>query len=399
MNISDLAATERVPSPPQRVRARHHPLFGGLMVKEGLINQAQLDKVLALQQDSEPRPLLGQMLLDQKLITPHELNTVLAKYHRTHLLGDVLIETKAITPAQLERALAIQRRTHGALGDTLVQLGLITERSLKQALSIQLRVPLVDLDDRSIDPRMAAVISERYARHHRAIPIAETDGRIVLAMDDPTDVEVVTDIRSCTGRQIDVVVATADALERAFVRLYGEHGDAQAAHHPVAPAYEAASPEVTERTMRPAHLPEPGLSEPAGGATPQRKDGERSGPEVALEAIRARMEQIRHVARNRERWTDTIEAPPHERPERRAEIERLTGELEEARAALARTNLDLEAKTQALARLETTHAAVLQENAHLERALSDLRERHAALLQDRQFAIDRVSEALRQLGI
>src|SRR5262249_35884444 len=199
MNITEPTASTGVPVP--RGRLRHHPLFGGLLIREGLINQAQLDKALARQQETEPRPLLGQMLLDQKLVTPHELNAALAKYQRTHLLGDVLIETKAVTPAQLERALIIQRKTHSPLGDTLIQLGLITEGSLKHALSIQLRVPLVDLDDRSIDPSMNAVISERYARHHRVIPIGEVDGRIVLAMDDPTDVEEVADVPSCTGRE------------------------------------------------------------------------------------------------------------------------------------------------------------------------------------------------------
>ena len=82
MSISELTAAAGVPSPPQRVHARHHPLFGGLVVKEGLINQAQLDKVLALQQETEPRPLLGQMLLDQKLVTPYELNAVIGPGQR-----------------------------------------------------------------------------------------------------------------------------------------------------------------------------------------------------------------------------------------------------------------------------------------------------------------------------
>ena len=53
--------------------------------------------MLTLQQEMAPRPLLGQLLLDEKLVTSHELNTLLGKYQRMHLLGDVLVETKAIT--------------------------------------------------------------------------------------------------------------------------------------------------------------------------------------------------------------------------------------------------------------------------------------------------------------
>lgn len=397
MNVAELSATPGAPSAVQRVRPRHHPLLGGLLVKEGLINRAQLEKVLALQQEIEPRPLLGQILLDQKLITSHELNALLSKYQRKHLLGDVLIETNTITPAQLETALVTQRKTDGPLGDTLIQLGFITEQQLKQALSIQLRIAFVDLDDRSIDPSMTPVISERYARHHRAIPIAKIEDRIVLAMDDPTDVEVVAEVRSCTGHRIDVVTATADALERAFSRVYGERGDVRSVHPSRVEEDEAAGREAMEQMMPAAVSPEQDASAPDGGGTTHRRGGERARAGVAFDAIRARMDAIRQLARNWERWTDAVEALLRERLERRAEIERLAGELRESRTALARTSQELQAKAQVLTRLEMAHAAVLQEREALGRSLCELRERHDALLRDRQFAIDHVSAILRRL--
>ena len=282
MDITEPTATTEGPGPVPRVRSRHHPLFGGLLIKEGLINQAQLDRALARQQETEPRPLLGQIFLDQKLVTPHELNAVLAKYQRTHLLGDVLVETKAITPAELESALATQRKTHGPLGETLVQLGLITERALKHALSIQLRIPLVDLDDRSVDPDMAAVISERYARHHRVLPLVEVDGRVVLAMDDPTDVEVVAEIRACTGRRIDVVVVTVDALERAFSRLYGERGDGTSVRRSSTEADDTGTRPSMPETTRVLATAAPSLPTwtraPIGGTRSGRGPGVRSTP-------------------------------------------------------------------------------------------------------------------------
>ena len=52
-----------------------------------------------------------------------------------------------------------------------------------------------------------------------------------------------------------------------------------------------------------------------------------------------------------------------------------------------------------LARLEAAHAALLQDHGSLGSALADLRERHDALLRDRQFAIDHISQALQWLRI
>jgi septal ring factor EnvC (AmiA/AmiB activator) len=205
-------------------------------------------------------------------------------------------------------------------------------------------------------------------------------------MDDPTDVEVVAEMRSCTGRDIDVVVATADALDRALSRLYRGRGDETSARLSSTEAGDAS-----------ARLPLPATTQASvdsGDAIPP--DG-NPGPGSALDAIRARMDAIRQVVRSWDRWTDAADTLLHERTERRADIDRLTGELEQVRGALERTTQELDAKSQALARLESAHAALLRDHEEFRRALADLRERHDALLLDREFAIDRVSRALQRL--
>lgn len=379
MTTAELAATPGASSSIPRARSRHHALLGGLLIKEGLINQAQLDRVLTLQQEMAPRPLLGQLLLDEKLVTAHELNALLGKYQRMHLLGDVLVETKAITPAQLETALAAQRTTDASLGEILIQLRLITERQLKEALGIQLRVPFVDLDARVLDPGLASVVSERYARHHRALPIARQEDRVVVAMDDPTDVEVIAELRACTGQRIDVVAATAPALERAFARVYGDRRE-----EPPPPELGRAAAVVTA----------------AGAdqmAPPGRTAAPPAGAGATLDAIRARMDGIRQLARRWERGIDAVETLLRERAERRAEVERFAGELRESQGRLARTSEELRAKAESLERLEAAHAALCREHEARGLVLAGLQERHEALLRERDFAMDRINEALRRL--
>jgi hypothetical protein len=58
------------------------------------------------------------------------------------------------------------------------------------------------------------------------IPIAKTDDRIVVAMDDPTDSDVLTELRACTGPARRIVLATtSDVMARALGRLYGQPRD------------------------------------------------------------------------------------------------------------------------------------------------------------------------------
>jgi hypothetical protein len=396
MNLAERDAASRGGPGDRRVRSRHRPRLGGLLVKEGLINRVQLQKALTLQQALEPCPLLGQMLLAEKLITSHELGAVLGKYHRRDLLGDVLIEAKAVTPSQLEAALASRRKTDGLLGDTLIQLGFITERQLKQALSIQLGIQFVDLDSQPVDPGAAALISEHYARHHRVIPIARVDGRIVLAMDDPTDIDVVAEVRSCTGQPTDVVTATGDALERALSRCYGNRGDTRPpARTTRVVADEAAGRESAEPMTR-AVASEQVVNRPIGD-TPHGRGSEPTRSGVALDAIRARIDVLRHAARVWERRAGTVEALLRERVEQRAEIDRLARKLRESRTTLAEAHQELEAKIQAVTRLEQTRVTMLHDREALEHSLRELQARYDALMLDRDFVIDRVGAILERL--
>ena len=371
MNVAEIHASPTAPSG----RPRRHPFLGGLLVKDRLINEAQLERALALQEQAEPRPLLGQLLVDQKLLTPHELNVVLAKYQREHLLGDILVETNLVTSAQLDTALATQRRTGAALGVTLIELGYITERQLKQALSLQLRIAFVDLDRRSIDPGLAGLISERYARRNRVIPIAKTDDRVVVAMEDPTDGDVLTELRACTGLPVESVATTSDVMARALGRLYGQLRGADARE------VVGSATVATEPAPQPAPAAQPLDRVPAAG----RGD------------LRSPLEPLHERAAGWQRRMAAVETLLHTREERRGEVNRLLTELRESHAELTRARRALEAQASAAARLEQLHDALLRRNQALERSLAQLEERQAALLRDQALMLACVESALRPL--
>jgi len=402
---TELNVTPGITPSPHRLRPRRQLLLGGLLVKEGLINRFQLEKALTLQEGLERHQLLGRILVDQKLITPHELNLVLGKYHKECRLGDVLVETRVIIPDQLEIALAHHRETDRRLGEVLMQLGFITERQLKQALCIQLRIIFVDLDDWVIDPSLSSLISERYARHHRVMPIAKIDDRITLAMDDPTDLEVVAELRSSTGCRVDVVAVIHAAMERAFSRLYGERqGTAQErrdrelpAAHERLPGEDGAAAARVEPTMPGAAAHERDVSPNAREELGARdRKGEEPARPAPFGALRVGTDAVQQLARTWEGLIGTVEALLHERVEQRATFERLERELQESRSTHERVHRELEAKVQALTRLEIAYAALLEEKEAFGRALGELRERYEALRRDRQFTVDRLDAVVRR---
>jgi len=139
-------------------------------------------------------------------------------------LGQILLEQGLITNEQLERALVEHRSTARSLGRTLIDLGFIRERDLVMALAEQVGLDFVDLSEYQIDHLAASLLPEQLARRYRALPIGERDGKLLVAMSDPANVFALDDIRSITNRDVQPIVATASDVERAIAK-FGGMGD------------------------------------------------------------------------------------------------------------------------------------------------------------------------------
>lgn len=194
--------------------------IGELLVKERLITDAQLEAALETQRRLPTYAPLGQILLDMRLLTRKQLHTVLDKHGKRPQLGRVLIAARAITEDQLKTALVHQRRMSLRLGDALLKLGFVTDAALKQAICVQLNIAFLDLQQVAADPALAKLIKKSYAERHRVLPVARIGGSLTVAMDDPTDTEVLSTLEASTGCTINVVTATRAAFDQALARLY-----------------------------------------------------------------------------------------------------------------------------------------------------------------------------------
>jgi hypothetical protein len=86
-------------------------------------------------------------------------------------LGEILVEQKLLTKEELEAVLAIQRTEGGRLGDILVKQKLVSMEDLLSILSVQFNVPVYDLKKRDIKADALASISEEVARKNTVIPL------------------------------------------------------------------------------------------------------------------------------------------------------------------------------------------------------------------------------------
>jgi type IV pilus assembly protein PilB len=140
-------------------------------------------------------------------------------------LGDILVADGAISDEQLRSAMQVQQETGKMLGRVLVDEGLLSEPQLVKALAEQIGLPFIDLSEAMVDAAVIGRIPGQVCRSHRVLPIAIEENRLILAMSDPGNVVARDDIRTRTGMDIRIVVATSSDIDTAIDRFYRADSD------------------------------------------------------------------------------------------------------------------------------------------------------------------------------
>ena len=135
-------------------------------------------------------------------------------------LGDLLVQQKIISQEQLRTAVDEQKRTGLKLGRVLVHNGFATEEQIAPVLARQLNIPFVNLKQFIVDINIARKLPENLARRFRALVLEERTGKYLVGMEDPTDLFAFDEITRVLKRDIDLAVVTKTQLLQEIDRFY-----------------------------------------------------------------------------------------------------------------------------------------------------------------------------------
>ncbi len=135
-------------------------------------------------------------------------------------LGDILIEEKLLTEEQLSQALYEQRRTGKPLAVILIGTDVVSEEDIVITLSEQLGIPHLRVESYEIPAEVLAEVPEGIARRYHLIPVAKTGNSLTIAMSDPLNIVAVDDVRMLTGHEIETVVSLDSEVKKAIDRYY-----------------------------------------------------------------------------------------------------------------------------------------------------------------------------------
>jgi type IV pilus assembly protein PilB len=136
-------------------------------------------------------------------------------------LGQMLVNEKVLTNDQLNQALDRQRKTRERLGQILIDMKLIDEDILLKYLGAQFRKESVTRQElAALDPDVVKLVPEEVARQYGVIAAQRSGRKLIVATADPLNVMALDDLRRATGLDVDFRIGPAIAIQDAIDKTY-----------------------------------------------------------------------------------------------------------------------------------------------------------------------------------
>lgn len=123
-------------------------------------------------------------------------------------LGELLLDYKMISHEDLSRALKMQKEKNKRIGETLIDLKMVTQDQINWILSKQLDIPYVQIEKGQLDMDLLRKFPEYLVKNYNLIPLIEIEGKVVIAMADPTDSEAIDKIKNIVDQKIEIAFAS-----------------------------------------------------------------------------------------------------------------------------------------------------------------------------------------------
>lgn len=139
-------------------------------------------------------------------------------------LTDILKEQGKLNEEGLAKATLHSNQTGMSVQDSLVTLGIVKEEDITIAISKQLAVPYASKENGVLvpekDQNLASIISEKFARENLILPLFAEDGSLAVAMNDPSNVFLLDNLKMMTGMSIQPFIASKSQLFLALDNFY-----------------------------------------------------------------------------------------------------------------------------------------------------------------------------------
>ncbi len=140
---------------------------------------------------------------------------------RDDYLVDTLVDMGWLTNQQIETLREESEQAGIGIVDTALAKSWISTLNVTQAKAAQFGAEVVDLAEIRVSDEAIAAVPRNIAKKYKVMPVALNPGGIRLAVSDPSDLDTLDSLHHILKQEIEVCVATDEALEAALNKYYG----------------------------------------------------------------------------------------------------------------------------------------------------------------------------------
>ncbi len=200
--------------------------IGELLVEQHHATWEQVTDAMDLQDEMRSQKI-GDILVLKQIVLPEQLLEAIEAQHKMPMvrIGEALLSLGMVTQGQLKEALVQQQLDRSVpLGEVLVRMGVVSRDDLQTALARKMGYPLVNLDAFPAEPEALRKLDYGVAARLRVMPLLIRDGRLVVALDDPSRRAALDEIEFNADMKVVPVLARGVAIETALRAAYEKVG-------------------------------------------------------------------------------------------------------------------------------------------------------------------------------
>jgi type IV pilus assembly protein PilB len=138
---------------------------------------------------------------------------------------NTLRESGKIDTGRLDAFLKeVRRKKEAVTLYSLAENGLVSDKELLIAISKETDIPPIDMSRVMLSQKNMGLIPERVLKRHCVAPLSRIGQGLSLVVSDPTDILAIDDVKTVTGMEVDLVLATRQQINDA-IGNYFEKGE------------------------------------------------------------------------------------------------------------------------------------------------------------------------------
>jgi len=205
-------------------RSGSEKTLGQILVEKGVINQEQLDRALAIKLE-QPGKYLGEILFEIG-IPQEKINRALYYFNKRRTIGEILVDQKLITPQQLEESLSKQKKIKEKWGHTrplgllLIEMGYINSRGYLTVLSKHFNMPILSMKNYEPSVQLQKMIGERYAMERKIIVLENSAKVIKLVLAEPST-QIMEELQKAIppGKSVEYYLASYTEIDESLRKV------------------------------------------------------------------------------------------------------------------------------------------------------------------------------------